>query len=194
MDNGCEVRPAVRRVLDSMSGAAAYLRDHRFDVLAANRLGQALFAPMFAGPARPLNSMRFLILDPGARAFLTDWQQVGRSTVGALRGAAARHADDHRLMTILGELSMRSEAFRTWWAADDCPTYGHGTVRLRHPVVGALELDRELLDLPGEGVTIEAYTAEAGTASGDGLALLATWAASHDAFAIRFGPPRGQAS
>ncbi|MEU7905028.1 helix-turn-helix transcriptional regulator [Actinoplanes sp. NPDC049118] len=179
-DSAPEVRPAIRRVLDSMTAAPALLRNHRFDILEANPLGEALYAPMFAGPDRPVNTMRFIFLDPNAQAFFADWQQVARSAVGALRIAAARHPDDHRLMNLIGELSMRSEAFRTWWAAHDVYVHRHGSKRFRHPVVGELELDHELLDLPGEDATIVIYTAEAGTASGDGLALLATWFASNE--------------
>lgn len=187
-DSAWEVRPSIRRVLGSMTGASAYLRNHRFDVLAANVLGQALYAPMFAGSARPLNSVRFLFLDPTAQAFFADWHPVARAAVGALRDAAARHADDHQLMNLVGELSMRSEDFRAWWAAHDGAGYRPATTRLRHPVVGELELDHESLELPGEDLTIETNTAEAGTVCGDGLALLATWAASNGHVAIRFGP------
>jgi hypothetical protein len=181
-----EIRPAIRRVLNSMTATPAFLRNHRFDIFAANALGQALCAPMFAGPVRPLNAVRYVFLDPTAQQFFVDWHRVARPAVDALRDAAARYPDDHQLMNLVGELSMRSEAFRAWWAAREGHVYRHATIRVRHPVVGELELDRELLDVPEEDLTIETFSAEAGTASGDGLALLATWAASSEQVAIRF--------
>ncbi|MEV4627386.1 helix-turn-helix domain-containing protein [Micromonospora sp. NPDC049523] len=47
--------------LESMTGVPAFLRNHRFDILAANPLGMALYAPMFATSATlPTNSMRFV--------------------------------------------------------------------------------------------------------------------------------------
>jgi transcriptional regulator with XRE-family HTH domain len=41
------VRPSIQRLLDSMTGTAAFLRNGRLDILAANQLGYALYAPAF---------------------------------------------------------------------------------------------------------------------------------------------------
>ena len=47
-----QVRPSVQRILDSMTTTPAYVRNGRMDILAANRLGQALFSPVLTSPAR----------------------------------------------------------------------------------------------------------------------------------------------
>jgi len=181
-DKTPEVRPAIRRVLDSMTGVPAFLRNHRFDILAANPLGIALYTPLFAAnPKLPVNSMRFTFLDPHAQAFYPDWAHVARPAVAALRIAAARNPDDQQLVNLIGELSMRSDPFRGWWAAQDVYLHRHGTKRFRHPAVGELELAFEVLELPGdEALTVLTYSAEPGTPSGDGLELLATWAATQE--------------
>jgi len=54
-----QVRPAVQRILDAMVTAPAYLRNGRMDILAANRLGRALYSPLFDDPAGPPNHARF---------------------------------------------------------------------------------------------------------------------------------------
>lgn len=181
-DKAPEVRPAIRRVLASMTGVPAFLRNHRFDILAANPLGMALYTPMFAANAAlPVNSMRFTFLNPHAQAFYLDWAQVARSAVAALRIASAQNPDDQQLMNLIGELSMRSEPFRGWWAAQDVYVHRHGTKGFRHPAVGELELSFEALDLAGDdALTVLTYSAEPGTPSGDGLELLATWAATQE--------------
>lgn len=173
-----EVRPSIRRVLDSMTGVPAFLRNHRFDILAANPLGMALYAPMFAtGAALPVNSMRFTFLDPQAQAFYLDWAQVVRAAVAALRIAAARNPHDRHLVNLIGELSVRSDPFRACWAAQDVYVHRHGGKRFRHPAIGELDLAYETFELPGdEGLTLLTYSAEPATPSGDGLELLATWA------------------
>ncbi|GIE76809.1 transcriptional regulator [Actinoplanes philippinensis] len=178
-----EIRPAVRRLLDAMTGMPAILRDFRFDILAVNPLGRALYAPMFAGaPAQPVNTMRFTFLAPQAQAFYPEWAQMARSAVGALHIAAAQHPHDQQLMNLIGELSMRSDNFRTWWAAQDVFVHRHGVKRFRHPGVGDLELTYEGLELSGErDLTIVTYSAEPGTSSSDGLQLLAAWAATQEA-------------
>src|SRR5205809_154516 len=69
------VRPSVQRVLDAMIGAPAYVRNGRGDVLAANRLGYALYSEMYIDPARPANTARFVFIDPRAPKFFLDWER-----------------------------------------------------------------------------------------------------------------------
>ena len=53
---------------------------------------------------------------------------------------------------------------------------------MRHPDVGLLELDYDVLELPGEpDLTLIAYTAAAGTPTADTLALLTSLAATRTA-------------
>ncbi len=44
----------------------------RHDLLAANHLARALYAPMLADPRRPANNARFVYLDPASREFFAD--------------------------------------------------------------------------------------------------------------------------
>ena len=59
-----QVRPSVARVLDLMTEIPAFVNNARLDVLAANPLAQALYAPLFADPTRPANHARFAFLNP----------------------------------------------------------------------------------------------------------------------------------
>ena len=45
-----QVRPSVRRLLDSMTDTAAFVRNGRLDILAANQLGYALYPPVLESP------------------------------------------------------------------------------------------------------------------------------------------------
>src|SRR4051794_27348581 len=56
------VRPTIQRVLDLMP-TPAYLRNGRFDILAANDLGRALYSPLYEESDTP-NSARFAFLNP----------------------------------------------------------------------------------------------------------------------------------
>jgi transcriptional regulator with XRE-family HTH domain len=176
-----QVRPSVQRILDSMTTTPAYVRNGRLDILAANRLGQALFSPVFDSPAQPANHARFLFLDPRATEFYLDWERMAQDTVAMLRTEAGRNPYDQALSGLIGELSTRSEIFRTWWAAHNVRFHRTGVKRYHHPVVGDLTLTFEALDLAADaGLRISAYTAEPGTASEDALNLLASWAATLD--------------
>jgi transcriptional regulator with XRE-family HTH domain len=176
-----EVRPSVRRILESMGATPAYVRNARLDILAANRLGAALFGPILTSPAQPVNNARFLFLDPAARDFYPDWERQAQDVVAILRTEAGRTPHDKALSNLIGELSTRSENFRTWWAAHNVRFHRTGIKRFRHPVVGDLTLTYEALDLAAdEGLRISAYTAEPGTPADDALKVLASWAATLD--------------
>jgi hypothetical protein len=176
-----QVRPSVRRILESMTMTPAYVRNARLDILAANRLGAALFAPVLTGPAQPANNARFLFLDPAASEFYPDWERQAQDVVAMLRTEAGRSPHDRALSNLIGELSTRSEHFRTWWAAHNVRFHRTGVKRFRHPAVGDLTLTYEALDLAAdEGLRVSAYTAEPGTPSDDALKLLASWAATLD--------------
>lgn len=176
-----QVRPSVRRILDSMIAAPAYVRNARLDILAANRLGAALFAPVLNSPAQPANNARFLFLDLAAREFYLDWERQAQDVVAMLRTETGQNPHDKALSNLIGELSTRSDHFRTWWAAHNVRFHRTGVKRFHHPVVGDLTLTYEALDLAADsGLRISAYSAEPGTASDDALKLLATWAATVD--------------
>ncbi|NYI60199.1 helix-turn-helix transcriptional regulator [Cellulomonas soli] len=184
------VHESLRRVLDGMTMVPAYLRDSRMDMLAANALARELHAPVFryaehTGTAP--NTARFAFLDPSGRDFYPDWETVSRGCVAVLHATAGLNPYDKALSDLVGELSTRSEAFRTLWATHDVRVHRTGLKRLRHPAVGILELDYDVMELVQEpGVLLIAYSAAPGTPAADCLELLAALAATHRAEA--FGP------
>jgi transcriptional regulator with XRE-family HTH domain len=173
------VPPTVQRVLDAITDAPAWVRNARHDVLAANDLGRALYAPLMQSPVRPLNTARFLFLDPASRSFFRDWARSADDVTGMLRTEAGRHPYDRDLSDLIGELSTRSEEFATRWARHEVRFHREGSKRLHHPVVGDLDLDYLAMDLAEQDdLRLMVYTAAPGTPSADGLAMLATWAAT----------------
>jgi transcriptional regulator with XRE-family HTH domain len=143
------LRPAVERILDSMT-TPAIVRNVRVDYLGANALGRALYAPLFDSREQPANSARFTFLDPAAVDFFVDWEKVAKGLVAHLRSEAGRNPYDRDLSNLVGELSTRSEVFRTQWAAHNVRFHRRGVKRLHHPVVGDLELTYEVMNLAAE--------------------------------------------
>ncbi|MEU3370473.1 helix-turn-helix transcriptional regulator [Streptomyces sp. NPDC006660] len=178
------VRSTLRRVLDAISDAPAWIGNGRCDVLAMNQLARALYSPVLADPRRPANTARFVYLDPGARDFFVDYDQIAGAVAAKLRMEAGRDPHDEKLIALVGELSTRSELFRQRWASQDVRLHRSGRKRVRHPAVGRLDLDIESLELPAEpGLHLNIYTAPAGTPTADNVALLASWAATQQSLA-----------
>jgi transcriptional regulator with XRE-family HTH domain len=175
------VRPDVQWTLDAISGAAAFISNDRLDILAANALGRALYSELYEAPVRPVNTARFVFLDPRADAAFPDWDRVAGETVAILRSAAGRDPYNRELTDLVGELATQSEAFRARWAAHNVRFHTTGTKQFVHPVVGELSLSYNLLALGADpGLTLATYTAEPGSRSEDALRLLGSWAATVD--------------
>jgi transcriptional regulator with XRE-family HTH domain len=176
------VRPTIQRIIDQMP-MPAYLRNGRFDVLAANDLGRALYSPLYeyaaaCTPGEPPNSARFIFLAPDASDFFIDHQKAANDCVAFLRAEAGRDPYDKALSALVGELSTRSEDFRSRWAAHDVRYHRTGRKHFHHPIVGDLELDYEAFELPGDlGQRVNLYTAPPGSPSEEALNLLASWTA-----------------
>ncbi|MFJ1584695.1 helix-turn-helix transcriptional regulator [Streptomyces sp. NPDC088197] len=173
------VRPGLRQLLDAMTDAPAFIRNGRLDMLATNRLGKALYWPLFQDPARPVNMARYQFLNPGADQYMTELDTQRVSAAALLRTEAGRDPYNRELSDLIGELSTRSEAFRTLWAAHNVRLHHTGVKRFHHPVVGDLDLAFEALPVPTDpGLTLTALSAEPGSPAHDALKLLATWFAT----------------
>jgi hypothetical protein len=166
-------------MVEAIPSLPVCVTNNRFDVLLANPLGHALYSEMYADPICGPNTARFLFLSPAARQFYVDWERTAKSAVGALRVEAAKQPYDRELSNLIGALSTRSDAFRVMWGAHDVHVFRDGTKRLRHPVVGELDLDHEMMFLSSDDqVAVAVYSAAPGSAAEDGLKLLASWSAT----------------
>ncbi|MEU6555380.1 hypothetical protein ABZ915_34755 [Streptomyces sp. NPDC046915] len=172
---------AYRSTLDFGDTGAPSPRREPPDILATNCLGKALYWPLFQDPARPVNMARYQFLNPGAEQYMTELDHQRAAAAALLRTEAGQDPYNRDLSDLIGELSTRSEDFRSLWAAHNVRLHHTGLKRFRHPAVGDLTLAFEALLVPTDpGLTLTAMSAEPGTSSADGLKLLSSWAATLD--------------
>ncbi len=178
-----QVRPAVQRILDALTDAPAYVRNANLDVLATNHLGRSVFVEALDDPRGVPNLARYQFLDPRSRVFFVNWEVRATDCVALLRAQAGRDPFDRQLTDLVGELSTRSEEFRTRWASHDVRKHRTGSKQFRHPRVGLMDLDYEALELASDpGLTLMVYTASPGSPSADALQLLASLMATEAAY------------
>ena len=160
--------------LDRHVDAPAMVLGRALDVLAANRLAQALHPSYCPGHNLALD----VFLDETAQARYTDPGQVRRNRVSSLRAAAAALPGDARLVEVIGELSIRSAAFRELWAQHEIRARSAGTKRFTHPEVGELELRYSFFSVSGsERQDLIVYHPEPRTRHAQSVVLLETLAA-----------------
>jgi transcriptional regulator with XRE-family HTH domain len=173
------VRPGLYQLLDALDGEPALILGRRTDVLAANRMAQALFTDFDQLPAARRNYARWMFLDEDARSLFVDWHDQARAAVENLRFDVGRNPDDRASNDLVTELRERSQEFDQWWEQHRVHQRTHGSKRLRHPLVGDLSVEYETLTLPGDpDTTLFIYTTEPGSPSRRAMDILASWTAS----------------
>lgn len=163
------VDPHLARLLDRWSDTPAFVLDQALDVLARNRLAEALHSDF----ALDDNLARMVFLDPAAHRFHREWDRTASAAVAELHRAAGLAPDDPRLNEVVGELALKSTDFRSLWARHDVRGKTGDAKALHHSEVGDLDLRYDSFTVnavPGQQLIV--YQAEQGSPSEGSLALL----------------------
>jgi transcriptional regulator with XRE-family HTH domain len=136
------VTPRLQRVLDALDPSPAVIRTAIWDVVAWNRAATVMLMDYGALPPEQRNILRFIFLEPRARAAQYDWESVARFVVGAFRVDAARAGAAAEVEPLVDELCRRSPEFRAMWRDNDVRgAHGEAVKHIRHPVLGRLAFE-----------------------------------------------------
>src|SRR5208282_4752429 len=132
------VTPRLQRVLDALDLSPAVIRTAIWDIVAWNRAATVMLMDYGALPPEQRNVLRFIFLDPRARAAQYDWDSVARFVVGAFRVDAARAGAAEEVEPLVDELCRLSPEFKALWLDNDVRSHGEGVKQIRHPVLGRI--------------------------------------------------------
>ncbi|MGW7088912.1 helix-turn-helix transcriptional regulator [Streptomyces sp. NPDC054871] len=164
-----QVSPALRQLMDGYPNTPAFVMNRTLDLLAANAMADALYAPF--DPADNLARMTFL--DPAGRTFYVDWDRAAQATVANLREATGFDPDNPRLRELVRTLTEDDADFNRLWNAHTVRGKTQDAKQFLHPDVGRLTLTYQAFDVrdaPGQQLVI--YHAEPGSPSAQSLSLL----------------------
>jgi hypothetical protein len=139
-------------------------------VVAANPMARAL-VPYFTPST---NLLRAVFLDPEAPTRLRNWDAVTLALVSWLRYLVAEDSGDPKLNSLIGEVHVASQRFRTLWARQEVKQKTRGPVLFDHPEVGPLELNYRTMLIPESRHALVVYYAEPGSTSAERLQLLSS--------------------
>ncbi|MCC8392581.1 helix-turn-helix transcriptional regulator [Paraburkholderia sp. MMS20-SJTR3] len=145
------VNPRLQRLLDSLETSPAIIKTASWDVVAWNRAAAVVLTDYGALPADQRNILRFLFLDPAARAKQHDWDSVARFVVGAFRADVARAGLASEVGAFVDELIAVSPEFEALWRSNEVLIHGEagGVKRLKHPELGSIELEYSAFSVDG---------------------------------------------
>ncbi|MGP3948629.1 helix-turn-helix transcriptional regulator [Streptomyces sp. 7N604] len=171
---GGHIRPGLLLVLDRLDDTPAQVVGDCGDVLAQNAMAKALTGDVSSRPAARRNIVRRWFTEPGARELFPpeDHDELGRSQVANLRSVLAARPDDARVTGLVLELRAASEEFAALWDEHEVAVRRSAVKRFRHPVVGLLELDCEVLLSSEHDQWLIIYSARPGSESYERLRLL----------------------
>jgi transcriptional regulator with XRE-family HTH domain len=144
------VTPRLQRVLDALDPSPALIRTATWDVVAWNRTATVMLIDYGALPPERRNILRFIFLDPRARAAQYDWESVARFALGSFRVDAARAGAAAEVDSLVDELCRLSPEFETMWRDNDVRgPHGDAVKHIRHPVLGSLAFEYSAFSVDG---------------------------------------------
>lgn len=144
------VTPRLQRVLDALDPAPALIRTATWDVVAWNRAATVMLIDYGSLPPGQRNILRFIFLDPRARAAQYDWESVARFALGAFRVDAARAGAATVVEPLVDELRRLSPEFKAMWDDNEVRgPHGEATKHIRHPVLGPLAFEYSAFAVDG---------------------------------------------
>ena len=144
------VTPRLQRVLDALDPSPAVIRTATWDVVAWNRAACVMLMDYGSAPPEQRNMLRFVFLDPRARAVHYDWESVARLVLGAFRLDAARAGAAADVEPLIDELCRLSPEFKSMWRENEAPgAHGDAVKQVRHPVFGPIAFEYSAFAVDG---------------------------------------------
>jgi transcriptional regulator with XRE-family HTH domain len=148
-DQGGEGDDAVPPVLaDAVASVTspAYVLDRQWNVRAWNKAAERLFTGWLdRGGGR--NLLRFIFLEPRARALICDWDERARRVVAEFRAHFGAHLNDRGLRALIDGLAAESPEFARLWDEHGVLGREGGARTFNHPKDGFLRFEQVTFDL-----------------------------------------------
>jgi transcriptional regulator with XRE-family HTH domain len=166
--------PGVQRVLDRLGDTPVLVTDAAWEIVASNPLADALLGHVSSGTRRERNVAWLQFTDAPTRVVRTDEENARfeAGVVADLHETLGRHPDDEPLRALIDDLRQVSPRFAELW--EQRPVAQHEAARktIRHPDIGPITLDCDVLTVGGSDLRLIVYTAPPGSDDARALALL----------------------
>lgn len=182
------LRGGLVDLVGGMRTQGAFILDQRMNVLAINRIADALLGGAISGGDYGWNLARYVFEDPRAVMTHPDWEDVAESMVATLRYGLRRWRDDAALEHLLERLH-RSEKFVVLWEKHDVTANTSGTKRF---LIGGriIDVHYEVVIPPTDpDLRLTIYTTAEGSPASDAFAEIIDTTATHLPWVVIPTPP-----
>lgn len=170
---GTAVPAGVMHILQALRPLPSFVTNRIGDYVAWNPSGLKLLAGLSDWPEAQRNAARYGFLHPAARDLFVDWEDQVAGLVSGLRRLTSTEPNAADVAALVAELRQASPDFQRIWDRYDIDQYLTGVQRLRHPEVGELTVEYQVLRIEGEqGLAMMTYPAEPGSPEYDAFVHL----------------------
>ncbi len=167
--------PSVQRLLDQLDGVPVGVNDAGWNLVAWNRMWAALLGDPSCSLGRDRNFLWRHFTGHPSRIEREPEEEAAFevSMVADVRSATARYPNDEALRRLIFDLRAASARFAELWDSGVVGTHEAARKTIRHPEVGLVTVDCDVLTVHGSDLRIVAYTAAPGSEAAERLKLLA---------------------
>ncbi|MGK8509089.1 helix-turn-helix transcriptional regulator [Nocardia asiatica] len=175
---GTHVPPGIQRLVSRLGDVPIGVFTADWTLVWWNGMWSALHGDPALVPAGERNLARAVFGTGPARAAVRPFRSeraedaFAASIVADLKDAAARYPADDRLDRLVRELRTTSAVFARLWATATASQHTSDRKTIRHPEVGEITLDCDVLVVPGADLRMVTYTAAGASSDAGKLDLL----------------------
>jgi len=167
-----DVPETLRYMVDQFSGVPAYLYDEKMNVLAWNRLAEAVFGSFDTGHPYGRNLLWRMFMLPSHRSLYPEWESLAKSMLDHFRPMYARNLENPWYKDFIDELKQGSPEVAEWWDYYDVRcTHRHPYV-LQHPEAGRLHLEPQVMHIEDRKLYLSVFVPDLEDGSVQRLAVL----------------------
>ncbi|GAA2557234.1 helix-turn-helix transcriptional regulator [Winogradskya consettensis] len=169
------VDPAMLYLLDVLEHTPAQVADDLLTVVAQNRAAENLLGVWTGLPGYESNVTWRWFADPASRDSNdpAEHDRIGRAYVADLRaGVAQRSPGDRFSQGLVADLLDRSAEFGELWAEQQVVALSSAPKLIRHPLVGELDLQCDVVLSPATGHRLILFRPRLGSNARDQIAFL----------------------
>ena len=166
--------PSVQRLLDQLDGVPVAVSDAAWNLIAWNRMWAALAGDPSAVGGRDRNFLWRHFTGGPSRVVREPAEEAAfeASMVADVRSATARYPADGNLRRLIADLRSASPRFAELWDSGTVGPHEASRKTFRHPDVGLITVDCDVLTVHGSDLQIVAYSAPPGSEAAEKLRLL----------------------
>ena len=170
------VGPGVQRLLDRLGDVPVMVIDISWHVIAANALASALLGDLSGAGGRERNLAWRHFTGAPSRLVRSEDEELAADAeiVGDLRKALGHYPADEQLRALVDDLRATSPRFAAAWEEHPVARRSAGRKTFRHPEIGVITLDCDVLVVQESDLRLVVYTATSSSSDAEALALLRT--------------------